>query len=188
MPSDCDVMAVRFFHFFPHTSQRDTWNFGSDDSRERSIEALARWYMLPPISEQRVFWDAGRADYDPTRHSRTVPLGLETWQSECVVKQYNYRSPEQATARARQRTRDAWQPNHYRQMLEGPDEFFRESLETADGKWAESVAPGAGSATNTQARPLKVWHDVAGPRDGRWSMVRLLERLKSFRVGTARRS
>jgi hypothetical protein len=153
MPSDCDVMAVRFYHFFPHVSQRTSWSFG----RGRSIEALARWYMLPPIGEHRVFWDAGHADYDSSRHSRTVPDGLAAWQSACVVKQYNYRSPAQAVERARQRTRDGWQERHYQHLLAGPDEFFRESLEMPGAQWAGSVPVGHGKATNTDDAPLPVW-------------------------------
>lgn len=158
MPRDRDVMAVRFHHFFPHTSQRETWDWGAP---ERSIESLAVWYMLPPISEHRIFWDAGHADYDPAHHSRTVPDGLEVWQSECVVKQYNYRSPEQAVARARQRTRDGWQANHYQHLLAGPDAFFRDTLEMPDGQWAASVPIGAGVATNTRVRPLTIWSPPA---------------------------
>ncbi len=164
MPPDRDVMAVRFHHFFPHTSQRHTWDYGAPASPDRSIEALAEWYMLPPISEDRIFWDAGHADYDATRHSRTVPPGLDAWQSECVVKQYNYRSPEQAVARARQRKRDGWQTNHYQHLLAGPDEFFRDTLEMPDGHWAASVPIGAGIATNTQVHPLGVWSATAPRR------------------------
>jgi len=157
MPPDCDALAVRLFHFFPHPSQRGVWDWGRPGARDRSIEALARWYMLPPIAEHLIFWDAGHAEYDPARHSCTVPQGLATWQSDCVVKQYNYRSPEQAATRARQRARDGWQQNHYQHLLAGPDAFFRHSLEMPDAKWAESVPIGAGIATNVHAHPLKVW-------------------------------
>ena len=42
---DLHGIAVNLYHFFPHISQRDTWSFHAGDS----IEALAQWYMLPPI-------------------------------------------------------------------------------------------------------------------------------------------
>lgn len=161
MPADCDAMAVRLYHFFPHPSQRATWNYGTDDASAVAIEDLAVWYMLPPIGEHRVFWDAGHADFDAARHSCTVPQGLRPWQSECVVKQYNYRSPARAVTRARQRARDAWQRNHYQHLLAGADGFFRETLEMPDAHWAASVPLGTGVATNTGVRPLPVWRNDA---------------------------
>jgi len=153
VPDNCDAMAIRLYHFFPHTSERSTWDYAPG----HSIEQLATWYMEPPVCENRIFWDSGHGDYQATRHSRTIPMGLKVWQSECVVKQYNYRTPGQATARAQQRKRDQWQERHYQHLLAGEDYFFRDTLEQETGRWASSVPEGTGRAVDSRKRPLNTW-------------------------------
>jgi hypothetical protein len=156
MPAVCDAMRVRLYHFFPHTSQRDSWDFRPG----RSIEQLATWYMLPSIAaEARIFYDGGESNFDVNRHSRTVPIGVNLSQSECVVKQYNYRTPQQAARRAAQRTRDGWQTRHYSHLLGDEASFFCDSLERPDQPWENLVPIGTGIATHVGVRPLPVWGD-----------------------------
>lgn len=151
-PPGCDGIAVQFYHFFPHVSQRESWNFGPGIS----IESLATWYMTPPVKERRLFWDSGEFDFPMEGHSLTIPPNLQVWQSEVVVKQYNYRTPEQARKRAAQRREDNWQRCHYEHLLNGGD-FFVETLDLPGMRWASSVPPGEGKATNVMRNPLPVW-------------------------------
>ena len=148
-----DAILVDLYHFFPHVSERDTWAF----SAGVSIEAQAQWYMLPPIPENRLFWDSGAFNYVVERHSRTIPEGMLRQEGHLVVKQYNYRTPEQAHQRAVSRKRELWQKNHYQHLLDGPAGFFVESLGQQELKWAGSVPVGGGQATNVQSNPLPMW-------------------------------
>lgn len=144
-------IAVRLYHFFPHVSEAQNWDFEGGKS---SIEATSRWYMKPPIAEHRLFWDDGRRDYEVGRHSRVIPSGIQSWQSDLVVKQYNYRLPRQAHARAVQRRDANWQENHYQHLIADSDNFFVSTLASTDHRWAASVPTGDGEATNLTADPL----------------------------------
>lgn len=151
--SGFSAITVRLYHFFPHVSQRETWRFGYDVS----IESLATWYMLPSIVENRLFWDTGKIDYDVQRHSRVVPVGLNTWHSDLVVKQYNYRTPQQARKRAIQRKENNWQKSHYQHLLVDDGGFFVESLALPNRIWSTSVPAGQGAGTNVMENPLPTW-------------------------------
>lgn len=142
---------VKFHHFFPHVSQKDCWEFG-----EKSIEECSKWYMTPYTPEARIFFDAG-LNYDISRHFYTIPIGLDTKQTELIVKSYNYRSPEQAHRRAVGRKATGWQTNHYAHLLDSPNRFFIESLAEDGMKWNGWSEPGEGIVTNTDINPLPVW-------------------------------
>ncbi len=148
-----NAVMVDLYHFFPHTSDRHTWRYAQGDS----IEDVCTWYMLPPIPENRLFWDSGAHAYEVGRHSLTIPVGLESSPSHLVVKQYNYRTPEQAHRRAVHRRRAMWQSNHYEHLLEGPAGFFVESLGEGGLKWGWSVPTGGGQPTNIVCNPLPTW-------------------------------
>jgi hypothetical protein len=150
-PTDTQGIAIDLYHFFPHVSQRGAWNFAPDRS---SIEALAQWYMLPPVWEDRLFFDSGEFDYEITRHSRTIPAGIQPRKTSLVVKQYNYRSPGQSHKRAIGRSQSDWQENHYRHLLDSADDFFVETLERDDGHWAGLVPIGKGAVANCAEHPL----------------------------------
>jgi len=143
-------IAVDSYHFFPHVSQRDTWSFDPGVS----IEALAQWYMLPSIDEHRLFRDTGSHDYVVETHLRTVPPDIPCSRRSIAVKQYNYRSPEQAHRRAVARKQEGWQTNHYQHLLDGPEAFFVATLGLPGLTWAGAVPPGGGRATNVQRNPL----------------------------------
>lgn len=135
--------VVSLYHFFPHISQRDSWSFepGVD-----SIEQLCRYYMRPAIREERLFFDAGTFDYEPTRHSKVIPSGIESADLDIALKQFNYRSSTQATTRAQSRAGAGWQRNHYQHLLdETRDGFFVESLANPEFQWAASVPLGEGT-------------------------------------------
>jgi hypothetical protein len=142
--------AVKFYHFFPHISQRSCWEFG-----KKSIEKCCEWYMVPPTPEVRIFFDAG-LNYDYSKHSRTVPIGLRVEQSDLIVKSYNYRSPEQAHRRAVDRKITGWQTNHYAHLLDSADGFFVSSLAENNMKWNGWLSPGEGDTTNTKINPLPI--------------------------------
>ena len=150
---DLHGIAVNLYHFFPHISQRDSWSFHAGDS----IEALAQWYMLPPIPEHRLFWDSGSYDYVFDAHSRTIPSGMPWRQCNIILRQYNYRTPEQAHRRAVERKRQHWQENHYQHLLDGPAGFFVNTLAQHGMTWAHAVPVGGGRASNVSADPLPAW-------------------------------
>ena len=145
-----DGLAVRLYHFFPHSSQQHTWDL------EAPAEDRCRWYMRPGIPESRLFFDNGR-NFEVNRHSVTVPAGLKVRQTELVVKSYNYRSPLQAHARAVARKDHRWQTNHYAHLLQGPQLFFRESLGQGHLRWADFVPAGGGTVDCIDNNPLPCW-------------------------------
>jgi len=142
---------VQVYHFFPHTSQSDDWHFVSGES---SIEAQATHYMLPYISEERLFFDAGFRNYRVTHHSRVIPKGSQSQPTQIVIKQFNYRSPYQAHKRYITRKDSAWQINHYQHLSQGVEQFFVDSLANKNYKWAGCVPLGQGSAVNLETHPL----------------------------------
>ena len=94
----CAVLT-QLYHFFPHSSDRDSWSFPGNGA----IEATARWYMMPPGKEHRLFFDTGEHNYEVTQHSRTIPPGIPETTLPIAIKHYSYRTPEQAYQRARER-------------------------------------------------------------------------------------
>lgn len=150
-PGEAKAYSVKLYHFFPHVSQRDSWDYVPYES---SIEACATHFMLPGIPEHRLFFDTGAYDFDIDRHSRVIPMGIDAFDSDLGVKQYNYRTPHQAHARANTRRDDLWQKNHYQHLLDGTDNFFVETLANDTQKWAAAVPIGEGTATNTNLTPL----------------------------------
>ncbi len=150
-PDDADACSVLLYHFFPHVSERTTWDYVPFVT---SIEACASHYMLPGIPEHRLFFDTGRYDYEIPRHSRVIPVGMRVWHTELAVKQYNYRNPDQAHTRAVTRRADGWQANHYQHLLDGTDGFFVETLASETHKWAGIVPIGQGDVADIATRPL----------------------------------
>jgi hypothetical protein len=150
-PEGVHACSINLYHFFPHVSERKTWNYVPNVT---SIEACATHFMLPGILEHRLFYDTGAYDYDIGRHSRVVPMGLDVFHTDFAVKQYNYRTPHQAHTRAVMRRDDAWQQNHYRHLIDGTDHFFIETLANDTHKWAGLVPIGEGTVTNFAETPL----------------------------------
>ncbi len=148
-------IAIHLYHFIPHISQKEEWNYGHGVS----IESLCKWYMFPPIWEFRLFRDSGKFDYPTTKHSITIPPDLPTRESNIVVKQYNYRTPEQAHRRALQRKQANWQQRHYEHLLDGTDSFFIATLAAPGRVWGAQVPPGGGEARSVLNYPLPVWND-----------------------------
>lgn len=125
-PAVHPVVQVRLCHFFLHSTDRDRWQCIKD----LPVNARVTHYMWPGTPEDRFFYDYGSHDYEPSRHRLVVPyphgvkrLLLDNF----VVKQFNYRSPEQMLSRARQRLDSHWQPNHYRHIVDD-DLRFVDSL------------------------------------------------------------
>lgn len=150
-PSEMDGISVDLYHFFPHDSERNSWDFKEGIS---SIETISKWYMSPPITEHRLFYDSGEKNFTISRHSRVIPDEVQLYHSGIVVKQYNYRSPQQAHKRAMQRRDSRWQYNHYQHLLDGPDSFFIETLVSDNYQWAAMVPIGDGEAKNVVNHPL----------------------------------
>lgn len=182
-PDVAKAYSVKLFHFFPHISQRDSWDYVP---YETSIEACATHFMLPGITEHRLFFDTGKHDFDIDRHSRVIPLSIDTFHTDLVVKQYNYRTPRQAHTRATTRRDDLWQQNHYQHLLDGTDNFFVNTLVNDMEKWAGSVPVGEGIATNTSAmplpylRPLRSEPPNAEQRNNLLSTTQLISAIKRF--------
>ena len=99
IPEQPCAVLTQLYHFFPHSSERDSWSFPASGS----IEATARWYMMPPGKEHRLFFDTGEHNYDIGLHSQTIPPGLPEITLPMAIKHYSYRSPDQAHHRARER-------------------------------------------------------------------------------------
>ena len=154
MPAGAHGGVVALYHFFPHVSERSTWSFQPGIS---SIESTSRHYMLPPVREERLFFDAGIYDYEVDRHSKVIPPGIRSVDLNIKVKQFNYRQPSQAVDRALSRASNEWQRNHYQHLVEGGNEsFFRESLDDAVHRWAASVPIGSGSVRRIEAGDFPV--------------------------------
>jgi hypothetical protein len=152
-PEGKDGIGVYLYHFFPHVSQSKNWSYVPYTG---SIEACARYYMLPGIIEERLFLDSGACHYEAGRHSKVIPVGLEKWQSEIAVKQYNYRTPEQAHRRALSRRDSLWQSNHYQHLVDSAEAFFIETLASDVHKWASQVPLSKGDVTNIDIAPLPI--------------------------------
>ena len=111
-PLTTPVVQIRLCHFFLHPDDEKKWEHLSSLSVERRVTH----YMWPGTPEDRLFFDNGMVNYAPSRHSLVVPYehGHERiLVNDFIVKQYNYRSPEQAFSRASQRIKSEWQGNHY---------------------------------------------------------------------------
>jgi len=116
-PSISPVVQARLCHFFLHKDDQANW----DHIRSLPVEARLTHYMWPGTPEDRFFFDDGRVNYDPSRHSLVVPYDRSRTRillDAFVIKQYNYRTPEQALRRAKQRIATAWQRNHYQHIAE----------------------------------------------------------------------
>lgn len=151
IPDHPYAVVIQLYHFFPHSSERDSWSFPANGS----IEATSKWYMLPPGREHRLFFDTGEHNYEVSLHSRTIPSTLQRHiRLPISIKQYNYRTPEQAYDRAQERRDSGWQENHYQHLLNGPEGFFIDSLAQTGHKWLGGLPPGQGQATNIRANPL----------------------------------
>jgi hypothetical protein len=119
------VVMVRLCHFFLHTTDRGKWS----DIAGEPVEDRVTHYMWPGDWEKRFFYDTGKFQYDPACHGLVVPYASAFRKSldNFVIKQYNYRTPEQMHARAAQRIGSNWQKNHYEHIKE-ESLFFVDSL------------------------------------------------------------
>jgi len=150
-PPEPEGLSVDLYHFFPHVSERNSWDFREGVTL---IETMSKWYMYPPIIEHRLFYDSGNKNFDVNRHSKVLPEDISDSHSDIIVKQYNYRSPQQAYRRAVQRRDCRWQYNHYQHLLDGPKGFFVETLACDSHQWAAMVPVGEGEARNLANHPL----------------------------------
>jgi len=150
IPEEPYGVETQLYHFFPHTTERKTWAFPGNGS----IESTARWYMMPPGKEHRLFFDSGKHDYVVDQHSTTIPPDITRITLPIPIKQYNYRTPEQSHKRANDRKQSNWQKNHYQHLLNGPEGFFVDSLAVCGHKWLGWIPAGQGQVTNITANPL----------------------------------
>jgi hypothetical protein len=125
---DTTSIIVRSLHFFLHTSQKDEWKFEKGDL----IEPLMKWHMGPGMTEFRFFKFDPEFSYDETHH-QVIPahadmrkLSMENFR----IKQFSFRTPEQARERIKNRIESGWSPYDY-MVFEG-GEVFVETLKWSD--------------------------------------------------------
>ncbi len=109
-------IRVRVVHHFLHTDDAAGWT----ERAELPVAERVPHHMWPGIPETRFFFDNGVRNYRLQQHSQVVPRGLRIGPlvDDYVIRQYNYRSPEQALERANDRLKRGWQAAHYTQMLQ----------------------------------------------------------------------
>ena len=120
------VVQIRLCHFFLHTDDEKNW----EHLALLPVEKRVTHYMWPGTPEDRLFFDDGRFNYDPSRHSLVVPYEWGHGRillDDFVIKQYNYRTPEQTVGRASQRIISEWQKNHY-EHIKNENLIFVDSL------------------------------------------------------------
>ena len=125
-PHITPVIQVHLCHFFLHTTDKNNW----ENSSTLPVEERVTYYMWPGTPEDRLFYDKGNFNYDPSRHSLVVPsmhLHERILLDDFIIKQYNYRNPEQMSNRASQRIMTSWQRNHY-EHIQNDKLFFVDSL------------------------------------------------------------
>lgn len=109
-------IRVRVIHHFLHTDDAADW----EERATLPVAERVRHYMWPGIPETRFFFDNGVRNYRLQQHSQVVPRGLRIGPlvDGYHIRQYNYRSPQQALDRATDRLSREWQEAHYAQMLD----------------------------------------------------------------------
>ena len=125
-PFDTPILQIRLCHFFLHTEEKGNWPY----LLELPVEQRVTHYMWPGTPEDRFFYDDGIVHYNPSRHSLVVPYDYNVKRkllNHFIIKQYNYRSPDQMRDRAIQRVDSGWQRNHYQHII-NEDLFFVNSL------------------------------------------------------------
>src|SRR6266478_3633086 len=68
-PKVSPVVQVRLCHFFLHSSDQEHWQ----QLKNLPVSARVKHYMWPGTPEDRVFFDSGHHNYEPSRHSLVVP-------------------------------------------------------------------------------------------------------------------
>ncbi len=127
-PWQTPVVQVRLCHFFLHTNDQKNW----EQLSSLPVEKRVTHYMWPGTPEDRLFFDKG-SNYDPAWHSLVVPYEWGRGRillDDFIIKQYNYRLPEQALHRASQRITSQWQKNHY-EHIKNENLIFVDSLHVA---------------------------------------------------------
>ncbi len=125
-PAKVPIIQARLCHFFLHTDDKATW----EERKDKPVQDRITHYMWPGTPENRLFYDDGRCRYDPRRHKMIVPYGAGARRmrfDHLVIKQYNYRTPEQMHERAAQRLDSDWQVHHYGHIRDS-DMYFVPSL------------------------------------------------------------
>lgn len=115
-PYRTPVVMIRLCHFFLHSNDGPKWEV----LKEKPVEERVTHYMWPGTPEDRFFYDFGKTNYEPSRHSLVVPYPQvyvsRKMINDFIIKQYNYRTPEQMAERASQRIKSSWQSNHYQHI------------------------------------------------------------------------
>jgi len=121
-------IIVRSLHFFLHTSQKEDWKFEKGDT----IESLMKWHMAPGMTEYRFFKFDARYSYSEAHH-QVIPSGADSGSlllDKFRIKQFSFRTPEQARERIKTRIDSGWSPYDYMGFPEG--EVFVETLKWSD--------------------------------------------------------
>jgi len=119
---DFDSVTIRNLHFFPHTSQRETWI--NTTNNLGLIEPMLEYCMMPGFPEHRYFRMKPEFAYD-NRHSLTIPpQATNSIGVDFCHKHITYRTKDQALKRAKTRIESGWQPVDYVLVLENEDIFF----------------------------------------------------------------
>ena len=153
------VVRVRVCHFFLHADDADNL----EEIKLIPVQERVRHFMWPGTPEDRFFYDDGKCNYDPSRHSVVVPFTEFKYNykplDNFIIKQYNFRNPEQMARRASQRIESAWQKNHYEHIAR-ESLFFVDSLHVPgyepcgwDNKFAEDKSK-ISKPTSVIERPL----------------------------------
>lgn len=142
-PTYAPSLRVRVVHHFLHTELEASWENLAGLPVRRRVDTV----MWPGVPETRFFFDRGIRDYLPDQHSQVVPRSFRVGPliEGYVIHQFNYRTPEQALARAADRIERGWQSTHY-QRLQAEQSVYTESLyqpdlESADYEHLDSVPP-----------------------------------------------
>lgn len=105
--------------YFLHSGDKPKWG----KIKHLPLEERVTHYMWPGTPEARFFFDKRGYDYNTGLHGKTTPRPKideeDIWTMQLCLKQYNYRSPEQALERAKGRSDSGWQSNHYKHILDG---------------------------------------------------------------------
>jgi len=125
-PKKAPVIKIRLCHFFLHSDDEMNWG----KLKNYPVEKRVTHYMWPGTPEDRLFYDNGKINYDPKKHKLVVPYGHHVkriMMDDFIIKQYNYRNPEQMELRAKQRIESTWQNNHYGHIY-NDKKYFVDSL------------------------------------------------------------
>ncbi len=117
---NANSICIRSLHFFLHTSQKEGWKFEKGDL----IEPLQKWHMAPGMTEFRFFKFDKNFSY-ANEHWQCIPFNAQSpsVNVDFRIKQFSFRTPEQAMKRATSRSESGWQPYDYVVIRESGDVF-----------------------------------------------------------------